>query len=117
MTAAGFTILDVVNTLAQVASLIVVLAAAIAAIVQLRHLRASNELEALLVLTEQLRAPQMQKAFRFVQTELNERLEEPAYRRDLARIGYVDADAHPEMEVCNWFNEVGTLVKNRLVDV
>jgi hypothetical protein len=116
MTPVAFSILDIINTTAQVASLIVVLAAAVAAIVQLRHLRASNELEALLTLTEQLRDPEMQKAFRYVQTELDRHLEDVSYRGELAHLGYIAADAHPEVEVCNWFNEVGALVKNRLVD-
>jgi len=113
---AAFSVLDVVNTCAQVGSLAVVLAAAVAAIVQLRHLRASNELEALLTLTAQLREPEMQKALYFVQTELSGRLEDAAYRAQLAKLGFVDATSHPEMEVCNWFNEVGALVKNRLID-
>jgi hypothetical protein len=106
--------LDVINTAAQVGSFVVVLAAALAAVVQLRHLRASNELEALLTLTAQLREDHLQDAFRFVQTELSTRMESAVYRADLARIGYIVG--HPEMEVCNWFNEVGTLVKNRLID-
>jgi hypothetical protein len=112
----AFTYLDVISTAAQVGSLVVVLVAAIAAIVQLRHLRASNELEALLTLTAQLREGHMQKALHFVQTRLEARLDDPDYRRDLARVGFVDAELHPEMEVCNWFNEVGALVKNRLID-
>ncbi len=116
MTALGFSILDLVNTAAQVGSFAVVLAAAVAAVVQLRHLRASNELEALLTLTSQLRDDRLQAAFRAVQTELGARLESAAYRGELAALGYVDSGAHPEMDVCNWFNEVGALVKNRLID-
>ena len=112
----AFTILDVINTAAQIGSVVVVFTAALAAIVQLRHLRASNELEALLALIAQLREPELQRAFHFVQTALDDRLEDPVYRGELARLGYIDALVHPEMEVCNWFNEVGTLVKNRLID-
>jgi len=112
----AFTVLEVINTASQVGSFVVVLAAATAAVIQLRHLRASNELEALLTLTGQLRDGRLQAAFRTVQTELDARLENPAYRADLAAIGYIDSEAHPEMEVCNWFNEVGALVKNRLID-
>ena len=112
----ALTTMEIINTLAQVGSFLVVLMAAVAAIVQLRHLRASNELEALLTLTDQLRLPDLQQAFKFVQIDLADRLGEPAYRAELARIGYIDSSAHPEMEVCNWFNEVGTLVKNGLID-
>jgi hypothetical protein len=107
---------DTITSLTQVATLIVVAGTAVAAIAQLRHLRASNELEALLTLTEQLRQPDLRHALAFVQFELETRLRDPAFRADLAAIGYVDARAHPEMDACNWFNQVGTLVKNGLID-
>jgi hypothetical protein len=99
-----------------VATLLVFAGTAVAALAQIRHLRASNELDALLRITEQLRADDLQAAFRYVETELETKLADPAYRAELSRRGFVDARAHPEMTVCNWFNEVGTLVKNRLID-
>ena len=113
---AAFALLDAINTAAQVGTLLVVAGTAIAAIAQLRHLRASNELEALLTLTEQLRQPDLQRALRFVQIELDARLDDTAFRRELAALGYVDARMHPEMDACNWFDRVGALVKNRLID-
>jgi len=39
-----------------------------------------------------------------------------AYRAELERIGFIDSHVHPEMDVLNWFNEMGTLLKNGLVD-
>jgi hypothetical protein len=110
------TIFDVINSIAQVGTLLVFAATAAAGLVQLRHLRASNELEGLLRLTEHLREPELQRAFKYVQSELGGRLESPAYRAELARIGFIDAGLHPEMDVCNWFNEVGALVRNRVID-
>jgi hypothetical protein len=109
-------VLDVLNAVVQIATLVVFVGTAIAALYQIRHLRASNELDALLRITEQLRATDLQDAFRYVQTELDAKVAEPAYRRELGRRGFIDARKHPEMNVCNWFNEVGTLVKNRLID-
>jgi hypothetical protein len=116
MVLAKFTIFDLINSLSQLGTLLVVIATAVAGIAQLRHLRASNELEALLRLTEQLREPHMQVALGFVQRELEGKLRDPAYRAELAHIGFIDAHAHPEMDACNWFNEVGALVKGRLID-
>jgi hypothetical protein len=110
------TIFDVINSIAQIGTLAVVSATAAAGLIQLRHLRASNELEGLLRLTEHLREPDLQGAFKYVQSELDARLESPAYRQELARIGFIDATTHPEMDVCNWFNEVGALVRNRVID-
>ena len=109
-------VLDVINTSAQVGTLLVVAGTAVAAIAQLRHLRASNELEALLTLTEQLRGPELQRALSFVERDLARRLQEPAFRAELAALGFVDSHEHPEMDACNWFDQVGALVKNRLID-
>jgi hypothetical protein len=110
------TIFDVINSIAQVGTLVIFGATAAAGLIQLRHLRASNELEGLLRLTEHLREPDLQGAFKYVQSELEARLESPEYRAELARIGFIDSTIHPEMDVCNWFNEVGALVRNRVID-
>jgi hypothetical protein len=114
MLAAGF--LDILNTVVQIGTLAVFAGTAIAALIQIRYLRTSNELDALLRIMEQLRAEALQDAFDYVQSGLETRIADPAYRMELGRRGYVDARRHPEITVCNWFNEVGTLVKNRLID-
>jgi hypothetical protein len=116
MTVGNVSIFELINSVAQLGTFLVVIATAVAGIVQLRHLRASNELEALLRLTEQLREPEMRTALGYVQHELEAKLKEPAYRAELAHIGFIDSRRHPEMDACNWFNEVGALVKNRLID-
>lgn len=108
--------LDEINTVLAGATFVVFLGTAVAALAQIRHLRASNELEALLTLSEQMRGAEVQRGLRYVQHELGSRLEEPAYRAELSAIGYVDPQRHPEMEACNWFNQLGALVKNRLID-
>jgi hypothetical protein len=109
-------VLELLNTGVGIATLLVFGGTAVAALVQIRHLRASNELDALLRITELMRADALQDAFRYVETELAAKLADPAYRRELGKRGFVDARRHPEMDVCNWFNEVGTLVKNQLID-
>lgn len=109
-------VLELINTGVGIATLLVFGGTAAAALVQIRHLRASNELDALLRITELMRADGLQDAFRYVETELAAKLADPAYRRELGKRGFVDARRHPEMDVCNWFNEVGTLVKNQLID-
>ena len=109
-------VLELINTGVAIATLLVFGGTAAAALVQIRHLRASNELDALLRITELMRADGLQDAFRYVETELAAKLADPAYRRELGKRGFVDARRHPEMDVCNWFNEVGTLVKNQLID-
>lgn len=100
---------------ATVGTMFVIAASAIAALVQLRHMHASNQLEALLSVERDFRSPDVQAALRYVQDELPERLRDPGYRRELAEIGFVDLDDHPELILCNWFNEMGALLKHHLV--
>jgi hypothetical protein len=100
---------------AQLGTLVVIAASVIAALVQLRHVQASNQLQALLALEHDFRAPELQAAITYVQEDLSLRLDDPAYRRELEQIGFIDPAAHPEMVACNWLNEMGTLVKRGLV--
>ena len=106
---------DVLADWAQVGTFVVILGSVLAALIQLRHIRAGNQLEALLSLQREFRVPEVQAALSYIQAQLPERLEDPAYRQELERIGYVDPAAHPEMIVCNWFNLMGTLVARRYV--
>jgi hypothetical protein len=104
------------NTAATVATFFVILATAIAATYQLRHMQAKTQLQALVAILQDFRSDGLQEALRYVQSYLDQKLHDPQYREELARIGFVDARTHPEMTVCNWFNEMGTLVKNQIVD-
>jgi hypothetical protein len=106
---------DLVSTLSAVVSTLVIAIGAVAAIVQLRHLRASNELDGIIALEENFRNAEMQAALRYIQTELPLRLEDSEYRAMLARRGFIDTHEHPELIVCNWCNTLGTLVKHHVV--
>ncbi|MDQ6825923.1 MAG: hypothetical protein M3Z14_01820 [Candidatus Eremiobacteraeota bacterium] len=106
---------EYLTAIASVGTFIVVGGTAVAALIQLRHLRASNQLDALLSLERDFRSPEMQSALCYVQKEIAARLSEEHYRAELAALGFIDAQAHPEITVCNWFNAIGTLVKNGLV--
>ncbi len=103
------------SAFAETGTMIVILISVVAAVIQLRHIRAGNELEALLSLERNFRDPELQAALTYIQEQLPQRLEDPAYRRELERIGFVDPAAHPEMVACNWLNQMGTLLKRGLV--
>ena len=96
-------------------TLVILTFTAIAALVQLRHLSSSNQIAALLAVQQEFRSPRLQRALHYVEFELESRLEEDEFRAELVEIGFVDPLEHPEMDVCTWFNEIGTLVKNGLV--
>ena len=97
-------------------TLVVFCLTAVSAIAQLRHVAAGNQINALMSVQADFQRPSLQHALHFVQSGLAERLADPAYRAELAALGFVDPLDHPEMEACNWFNQVGTLVKNGFVD-
>lgn len=106
---------EAITAYATAGTVVVIGASAIAALVQLRHMRASNQLEGLLSLEADFRSQPVQSALHYVQQHLPERLEDPAYRKDLSRIGFVNTDVHPELVACNWFNAMGTLLKHGLI--
>jgi hypothetical protein len=106
---------QVASAVGQIGTFIVVGGSVIAALIQLRHMRGGNQLQALLSLEHDFRGPELQAALTYVQEHLPQRLEDPAYRRDLDRLGFIDPQVHPEMVACNWLNEMGTLVKRDLV--
>ena len=106
---------DAISAWAQVGTLVIVVASVWAALIQLRHIRAGNQLQALLSLERDFRAPELQAALTYIQEALPKRLEDSEYRGELEAIGFVDPVGHPEMIACNWLNEMGTLVKRGLV--
>jgi hypothetical protein len=107
--------LEVLNTVGSVGTFLVIAATAIAAVIQLRHMRAANQLDAVLSLERDFRGHELQEAFRYVQRDLPYKLRDPEYRAELEVIGFIDERTHLEVKACNWFNEMGTLVKNQLV--
>lgn len=106
---------ELLTAFATLGTVVVIGASAIAALIQLRHMRASNELEAVLALQREFQSPQVQGALEYVQQELPQRLEEERYRRELSAIGYVSIERHPELAACNWFTQMGTFLKHGLV--
>lgn len=106
---------QVASAVGQIGTFVVVGGSVIAALIQLRHMRGGNQLQALLSLEHDFRGPELQAALTYVQEHLPQRLEDPAYRRDLDQLGFIDPQVHPEMVACNWLNEMGTLVKRDLV--
>jgi hypothetical protein len=107
---------ELLGAIANIVTLFVVGISALAAVRQLRHYRDANQLQAIISVVHDFKDEKLQLALRYVQVELPARMQDAAYRDELSRVGFVDSETHPEMQVCNWFNEMGTLLKNRLVD-
>jgi hypothetical protein len=104
-----------ITAFATLGTVVVIGASAVAALIQLRHMRASNELEAVLSLQQDFQSPEVQTALQYVQEQLPLRLQEERYREELAAIGFISVDRHPELVVCNWFTQMGTFLKHGLI--
>lgn len=101
------------TALASIGTFVVITASAIAAFVQLRHLRGSNELEALNDFRQSFESPEVQAA----QTALpliQERLKERSYRLEL-ELTRVPEWALPAMPACRLFEVLGLYVKHGIV--
>ncbi len=112
--------LEIVNTLATFGTFLVIAGTAIAAIVQLRHARSSNQIEALAELREARDSSEMQSAQRFVTWELNGKLKDVIFRYQTAHPEAMSAENQPAWtdvrRVGNFYETMGALVKNGLVD-
>ena len=119
--------LDLINSVAALATVAIVAAAAVAALVQLRHLRAGNQIHALLTVGEKLNSREFKDALTLANSGLEAALEDPRYRayeisiwRRLPPPADVDQKFidmhHAVVLVGNTFEELGLIVRNRIVD-
>jgi hypothetical protein len=95
---------------------VVIAVTAVAASVQLRHLRSSNQLIALTTVLADWRQPQLQAWFTYVRTELPERLRDDRFIAELKGAQHLDRVRHPEVALCDYFEQLGCYVKYSLID-
>jgi hypothetical protein len=111
--------LELVNTLATCATLVVIAATAIAAIVQLRHLRASNQITAFNELRQAFESSHLAAAHKYVDTQLHRDLQDPAFRYAIAHRFARTEESHAVVKHLlnfgHFFETMGLLVKSELV--
>ena len=102
------------TAIASLATFIVIAASAVAAVVQLRHVRNSNQLVVFNDFRQQTESEPYRSALMFARTEFPQRCNDEAFRRELL------SDDSPRWlmlrDLCNLLDETGALVKNRMVD-
>lgn len=108
--------IEVLNAAAGVGTFVVITASAIAAVIQLRHLRASNHLQAFMTITHEFETPEFQARLAFVRNELPQKIADPQFRAEYYHERGADRAKHPEFAVSGFFEEVGMFVKRGLVD-
>ncbi len=105
---------EAINAAASVATLVVLTGAAIAALVQLRHMRASNQLAGFIDIYARANTPEMMRLFDFVLTDLPGRIEKDTdYVADVVN-RKIPSNESP-LAVAFWFDEVGIALRQRLV--
>ena len=112
--------LELVNTFATLGTFVVIAATAIAAIVQLRHMRGSNHIAALNELRETMETSDFRAAVDFVQGGLRAKLQDPEFRHHIvAREARTDESRRligMATAFGNYYESMGLLVKTGLVE-
>lgn len=106
--------LEILNTIATIGTFIVIGATAVTAVIQLRHLRASNQLSGLLNVLSRVEDPVFNEWLDRSRAFLRERLPDPDYRRAIFEAKY-DRANNPWLNMCNSYEWVGSLVKHNLI--
>ncbi|MGA8534947.1 MAG: hypothetical protein WB615_12640 [Candidatus Tumulicola sp.] len=106
---------EMLNVLVSVATLVVVAAAAAAALIQLRHLRTSNQLAALLEIMNQWNLPAVQDALRELK-QMPGKMADPEYVTMLRTQASPDRASHPEFLALDLWEQIGTFTKHGLIE-
>ncbi len=105
---------ETLSTVAAVGTFIVIAATAIAAIVQLRHLRTSNQLTGLLNILGRSEDPQFSEWREATRKIAMHDITDAAYRKGIEEHTF-DRRTAPWLHLYNWYDYIGSLVKQQLV--
>jgi hypothetical protein len=105
---------ETLSTVAAVGTFIVIAATAMAAIVQLRHLRTSNQLTGLLNILGRSEDPQFSEWREATRKVLVHDMTDAAYRKSIEDHTFDRRNA-PWLHLYNWYDYIGSLVKQQLV--
>jgi hypothetical protein len=105
---------ETLSTVATVGTFVVIAATAIAAIVQLGHLRAQNQLTGLLTVLARVEDPQFNEWVDGARALVTSRIGDPEYRRSIVD-GTFERKNNPWLNLANSYDWVGSLVKHKLI--
>lgn len=107
--------LETLNSAAAIGTFLVITATAVAAVIQLGHIRRSNQLSGLLTAFQILQNPDLRDLINFVRHDLRERMTDETFRRGLLEIP-IDRAKHPELYLCDIYQHIGSFVRSGLID-
>ena len=106
---------ELLSALASIGTFVVIAATAVAAFVQLRHVRGSNAIAALTECREVLESEAFAKAQRFVRHELPALLKDESVRRELLKSPLPER-LWPINVIGNFFESLGAFVRHGIID-
>ncbi len=104
-----------VTAIATAGTFVVIAASALAALIQLQHIRGSNQIAALTEFRETMEGEQFQNAQRFVSYELPERLKDPAEQIKATTLPFT-GEYTAIATVANMFEALGGFVRDGVID-
>ena len=107
--------LELWNTIGTLGTFVVITATAVAAVIQLRHLHRNNQLAGLLSVLDLFQQPHVHDLIDYIRHELPVKMEDPNFRAGLATVP-VDRREHPELHLCDLYEQVGSYVRSGLID-
>lgn len=106
---------DWVTAIATAGTFFVIAASAVAAMLQIRHIRGSNQISVFVEVRERIESPEFESASHFCQVQLPKRLEDPETRKRL--VSFSDSEeARDIRKVANFFETLGAFVKRGVID-
>ncbi len=107
--------LEAWSTAATVGTFVVIAATAIAALVQVRHIRRANQLAGLQDAFGMLMDPAVREIVNYVRHDLAVKMKDEAFRSSLLEVP-IDRREHPELYLCDMYNHIGSFVRSGLID-
>ena len=107
--------IDKWSLLTNAITLLVIAATAVAALIQLRHLRAQNTLNAELAILKDWNDPQFRQWRFYIAGEMQTKIKDPAFLAEYDA-PEVDRSRHPELYACDWLEQIGSYLKYGLLD-
>jgi hypothetical protein len=104
-----------ISAIASIVTMVVIGASAIAALLQLRHMRSSNQIELIANWTEVIEGEQFQRAFAFVYQDLAKILAEPEKLQGRPW-NPVPPELEPVRTVANHFESIGSFVRRGIIE-
>lgn len=108
------------NAIAAWGTFLVIAATAIAALIQLRHMRVGNQITILNELRETYETPHFQETLAFIYADLQELLEQPQFRYEVTHREVRSKENHMNIEransVGNFYDILGLYIREGYVD-